>query len=239
MISLERQTILSSEISAADSRVGILAAWKRIAFEFSFDHVTVFKAPRRDEMLLSPLLIETNLPEDYLKEFDRQRLLRRSPAVRRLTESGVPFCWSIDEKNDDLAIPEPIVELQHRFGMPTHLAMGLTSVDGERFALHFAGSRRLPRQVEINELTMLSLQAFDVFDRIRRSSRANVSGLLSSRELEVVRWTAQGKTSVEIGRILSLSDHTVNAYMTNAIKKMDCVNRTQLVAKAIRLKLIV
>ena len=60
----------------------------------------------------------------------------------------------------------------------------------------------------------------------------------SARELEVVRWTAQGKTSVEIGRILSLSDHTVNAHMTNAIKKMDCVNRTQLVAKAIRLGLI-
>ena len=57
-------------------------------------------------------------------------------------------------------------------------------------------------------------------------------------ELEVVRWTAQGKTSIEIGQILTLSDHTVNAYMTNAIKKLDCVNRTQLVAKAIRLKLI-
>ncbi|MNL83451.1 Regulatory protein SdiA [compost metagenome] len=54
----------------------------------------------------------------------------------------------------------------------------------------------------------------------------------------MVRWTAQGKTSAEIGQILTLSDHTVNAYMTNAIKKLDCVNRTQLVAKAIRLKLI-
>ncbi len=50
--------------------------------------------------------------------------------------------------------------------------------------------------------------------------------------------TAQGKTSLEIGQILSLSDHTVNAYMTNAIRKLDCVNRTQLVAKAIRMKII-
>jgi DNA-binding CsgD family transcriptional regulator len=30
----------------------------------------------------------------------------------------------------------------------------------------------------------------------------------------------------------------VNAYMTSAMKKLDCVNRTQLVAKAIRQKLI-
>jgi len=82
------------------------------------------------------------------------------------------------------------------------------------------------------------LHAFAVFDRIRRSEQASTFGPLTTRELEVVRWTAQGKTSSEIGKILSLSDHTVNAYMTNAIKKLDCVNRTQLVAKALRLRLI-
>jgi DNA-binding CsgD family transcriptional regulator len=54
---------------------------------------------------------------------------------------------------------------------------------------------------------------------------------LSARELEIVRWTGHGKTSIGIGQILSLSDHTVNAYMTNAIKKLDCVNRTQLVPR--------
>jgi DNA-binding CsgD family transcriptional regulator len=70
-----------------------------------------------------------------------------------------------------------------------------------------------------------------------RSAGSVVS--LTTRELEVLRWTSQGKTSVEIGKILSLSDHTINAYMNTAIKKLDCVNRTQLVAKALRLKLIV
>ena len=61
---------------------------------------------------------------------------------------------------------------------------------------------------------------------------------LTKREIEVIRWTSHGKTSSEIGQILSLSDHTINAYLNNAIKKLDCVNRTQLVAKAIRLKVI-
>nr|WP_272212541.1 helix-turn-helix transcriptional regulator [Marinicella sp. W31]MDC2878456.1 helix-turn-helix transcriptional regulator [Marinicella sp. W31] len=61
---------------------------------------------------------------------------------------------------------------------------------------------------------------------------------MSAREMEVVGWTAEGKTSHEIGSILGLSDHTVNAYLANAIRKLDCVNRTQLVAKTIRLNLI-
>ena len=30
----------------------------------------------------------------------------------------------------------------------------------------------------------------------------------------------------------------ITGYMTNAIRKLDCVNRTQLVAKAIRMKII-
>ena len=84
---------------------------------------------------------------------------------------------------------------------------------------------------------MIATELFDQYNRLLRAELSNVD-VLSTRELEVLRWTAQGKTSIEIGSILTLSDHTINAYMNTAMKKLDCVNRTQLVAKAIRLKLI-
>ena len=71
-----------------------------------------------------------------------------------------------------------------------------------------------------------------------KGNAAEKSESLSARETEVVRWTAEGKTSHEIGSIIGLSDHTVNAYLANAIRKMDCVNRAQLVATAIRLGVI-
>jgi len=241
MITLERQSILNSEISAADSQIGIVAALKRVAHEFSFSHVTLQKAPKHEDMLLSRLIVATSLPAEYVMEFDRAKLLHKCPAAPIIAESALPFSWSIDDKDPrrGLAFSKQLLDLQRRFGIPAHVAMGLNSGDGDRFVLEFAGARPILRQVELNEIGMLSLHAFDVFDRIRRTSNATVSTPLTTRELEVVRWTAQGKTSVEIGRILSLSDHTVNAYMTNAIKKLDCVNRTQLVAKAIRLKLII
>ena len=123
-----------------------------------------------------------------------------------------------------------------RFDLLIGVLFSVTSVDGHRYVVRYDGKRPPFDQPEINELSMLSIQAFDVFDRLRRM--AGNTNVLSARELEVVRWTAQGKTSLEIGQILSLSDHTVNAYMTNAIRKLDCVNRTQLVAKAIRMKII-
>lgn len=241
MITLERQSILNSEISSADSRSEIFAAMTRITREFGFDHVTLFSAANPDEQLISRMIVETTWPAIFIQEFDRRRLMKLCPVAPFIARTALPFCWTIDEpeKVRGFAIPPRMDEWQRRFGLITCVAMSLNSVDGDRFMLRFDGKRPRLSQMELNEIGMLVVHAFDVYDKIRRSARAAASGPLSTRELEVVRWTAQGKTSVEIGQILSLSDHTVNAYMTNAIKKLDCVNRTQLVAKALRLRLIV
>ncbi|CDZ25249.1 LuxR family transcriptional regulator [Neorhizobium galegae] len=241
MITLERQSILNSEISAADSRVEIFAALKRVAHEFGFRHITLFAATRADETLLSRMIVETTLPASYVQEFDRRRLLKLCPVAPIVTKSVLPYCWSIDDPESVRGFPVPVEmdELQRRYDIIASVAMAVHSIDGGRFMLRFDGIRHRLSQVELNEIGMIVLHAFDVFDKIRRSAKTGTAGPLTTRELEVVRWTAQGKTSSEIGRILSLSDHTVNAYMTNAIKKLDCVNRTQLVAKALRLRLIV
>ncbi|MNE65338.1 Regulatory protein SdiA [compost metagenome] len=123
------------------------------------------------------------------------------------------------------------------YGIVSGVMIPINSPSGERYIMRFDGDTQRPCQSVMNELGMIGLHAYDVYDCLKRSEMAPTR-TLTRRELEVIRWTAQGKTSAEIGQILSLSDHTVNAYMNNAIKKLDCVNRTQLVAKAIRSKLI-
>jgi DNA-binding CsgD family transcriptional regulator len=241
MITLERQSILNSEISAADSRAEISTVLERTTREFGFRHFMLVKQPPADEVLLSRILVESNLPKEYVREFDRLRLLRKCPISPIIGELCLPFCWALDERGHSGAptFPAELVDLQRRYEMTTSVAMALHSLDGTGFRIRIDGSRPRLTQVELNEIGMLLLHAFGVFDKIRRSEKASLSGPLTTRELEVVRWTAQGKTSSEIGKILSLSDHTVNAYMTNAIKKLDCVNRTQLVAKALRLRIII
>lgn len=56
---------------------------------------------------------------------------------------------------------------------------------------------------------------------------------LTARECEVLRWTAAGKTSAEIGIILGISTRTVNFHITTALLKLDAVNKTQAVVKAL------
>ena len=61
---------------------------------------------------------------------------------------------------------------------------------------------------------------------------------LSERERDVLRWTAAGKTSSETGLILGISARTVNYHMTSILLKLNAVNKTQAVVKAVTLDLL-
>jgi DNA-binding CsgD family transcriptional regulator len=61
---------------------------------------------------------------------------------------------------------------------------------------------------------------------------------LTEREKEVLTWVARGKTSSEIAIILALSERTVNFHCDQAMKRLDVINRTQAVAKALAAGLI-
>lgn len=233
-----RQAALSSTLDAASTRSEVLTALEDAAEAFGFAHVTLMSKPKDDDEYLSPLIIQSTLPESFVREFDRKRLLVQCPVTPMMLDTMLPRALTLESLERDGNVPVSVTRLMRRFGLLTTLVMPLHTLDGTRFLLRLDGERPPLRQSEINEFAVIALHAFEVFDRIRRTERVVVSRPLSMRELEVVRWTAQGKTSVEIARILSLSDHTINAHLTNAIKKLDCVNRTQLVAKAIRLGLI-
>ncbi|TVY04232.1 response regulator [Cohnella terricola] len=62
---------------------------------------------------------------------------------------------------------------------------------------------------------------------------------LTDRELEVLKLVAQGKTNREISVELFLGSDTTKEYVGNVIRKLDCKNRTEAVAKAIRNHIIV
>jgi DNA-binding CsgD family transcriptional regulator len=56
---------------------------------------------------------------------------------------------------------------------------------------------------------------------------------LSTRETEVLRWSAEGKTAEDIGLILHLTERTVNFHIANAIKKMGASNKISAVVQAV------
>jgi DNA-binding CsgD family transcriptional regulator len=62
--------------------------------------------------------------------------------------------------------------------------------------------------------------------------------LLSEREKACLLWTARGKSSWEIGRIMGISEHTVVFHVRNAMKRLGTRNRMVAVVMAVQMGLI-
>jgi DNA-binding CsgD family transcriptional regulator len=62
----------------------------------------------------------------------------------------------------------------------------------------------------------------------------NYHKLYTPREKEILSNIAQGKTFSEIADFLNISPHTINTHKKNILKKTDCKNTTELIARCIR-----
>lgn len=239
-MTLEQQQMYSA-ISDAPDKPDLARNLFRIGRMFEFACSTFLIMPSKTDLSVASLIIETNAPAGFYETLDLVSPPKDCYVYDAARCTVLPLAWSAEqiERQFQLINSSPPASLKHyvEHGFTRGIVIPLSSMDGTRHIIRFDGDRRPLEQVEINDLTMLALHFFQSYDRNRYPLTDNPCGL-TERELEIVRWTAKGKTSAEIGVIMSLSDHTVNAYMNNAVKKLDCVNRTQLVAKALRMRVI-
>lgn len=61
---------------------------------------------------------------------------------------------------------------------------------------------------------------------------------LTERELEALRWTMEGKTAWEVASILGISEQTAVRHLSNATRKLGCVNKHHAVVTAMRLGIL-
>jgi LuxR family transcriptional regulator len=67
----------------------------------------------------------------------------------------------------------------------------------------------------------------------KREVGTKVTRKLTERECQILRWTALGKTSGEIATILGIATSTVSFHMAKILMKLDAVNKTHAVVKAV------
>ena len=61
---------------------------------------------------------------------------------------------------------------------------------------------------------------------------------LTAREKEILGWIYLGKSNYEIGAILKISPLTVKNHVQKILRKLDVVNRTQAIGKALELRIL-
>ena len=74
--------------------------------------------------------------------------------------------------------------------------------------------------------------------RLVRSGQVGSSGILSEREVEVLRFLAKGYTTAQTSSKLVISENTVKTHVRHILNKLEVGNRAEAVAKATQLGLI-
>ena len=135
-------------------------------------------------------------------------------------------------------------EQQAQFGYRTGIAMALHLPEGKHFLLGVDRDRPLPSDPNELQRLVADLQLFAVHAQDAAMRLLVPLALqperpsLTPRELEVLRWTMDGKTAWEVGAVLGISERTAVLHINNAMHKLKCVNKHQAVLKALRLGLI-
>jgi DNA-binding NarL/FixJ family response regulator len=77
-----------------------------------------------------------------------------------------------------------------------------------------------------------------VLQAVRRSQTDRSRGLLSDREVEVLKCLARGQTTTQIAGVLFISENTVKTHIRHILEKMEVNNRAEAVARAAQMDLL-
>lgn len=228
-----------ADIGGFKTQFDVFRHMKRITEVYGARAFMVMNIPSATSLDLSSSSIITNWPADLLSSYDKIALLADSPVISRLRGATTPFTYDVDtiaEERPDRSMSSSRA-LFDRFNMPRGAYFPVHDSSGNRGAVSFSGDRPPFSFTELMELTYIAIHVYNRLAEIRDLDN-RATDTLTEREIDCLNWTAAGKTSVEIAEILGLSEHTINHYLNRATKKLDTVNRTQAVAKALRIGLI-
>ena len=133
-----------------------------------------------------------------------------------------------------------------RLGASSIVAHGTHDAVGQVSSLFTFASRPGavgPRQLGLAEVVVPFLHAAWMRTQVNWQSKnpgakQAETGLVTSREREVLEWMYRGKSNIEIGMILGISPLTVKNHVQKILRKLDVLNRTQAVGKALALRIL-
>ena len=226
-------------IADAKTEFELFGVCDRICSVFALPYFNIMRLPGETDQTLEPSGLVTNWPAFLISEYDENRLLENSPVIGHFRNSTEPLIISLDMiKQQRPDGKESIAgQLFEKHGLHINVFFSVHQPNGDIGVVGFSGEGSEPDQTKLVELHYLTNLLFSKINALRDDPEDKNFGL-KPREIDCLQWTSQGKTSDEIAIILSLSQHTVNHYLTNAARKLDTTNRTHAVSKAIRLKII-
>lgn len=179
----------------------------------------------------------TTYPQDWQRYYFEHDFLRKDPVIGAALHSPRPVVWS----ENDFDGPDEFWDTAGEHGIKHGWTLALRGIHDETLLISLARPAETIGQNElVDKEPHLIWLAHSVLAMLVESAdgKAMHDPDLSAREIEIMRWALAGKTAEETAMILGISMRTVSFHVSVAMQKLDVVNKTQAVAKAVAMHLI-
>ncbi len=213
----------------------------RFAQQLGFETVSAMVVVDRPG-IASEFVTVHNTPMAFEHDFEAPALGKKDPVMQHCRRQTMPIVWGQQTYLDKDAIE--LWEIQAKYGYRNGIAMALHMPEGRHFMLGVDRDQTLPAEPQeltrlVADLQLFAVHAQDTALRVLVSEALQPERpSITPRELEVLRWTMDGKTAWEVGTLLSVTERTVIQHLQNAMRKLECNSKHQAVLKALRLGLI-
>ena len=184
------------------------------------------------------IFIYSSYPKKWVRTYQKEGFAAIDPVIKNCQLPGKILLWDEPLTRSGRKVFEAAKEHGIHSGfscsaMAKNRAIGILSMaSGKSFEKIGLTS---VMQLKLQNLLVLALEALE---RVKDISMSMMDMELSQRELEILKWTAEGKTSAEISLILSISENTVNFHQKNMQKRFNAPNKTQVASYAAAIGLL-
>ncbi len=224
---------LNSVSSAAEAFAVFTKAMKvygydRVSYGFATDHPSLGIERMHGHA--------TCYPQEWMDYYAKNNLIEIDPLPNYMLKSALPSFWSgvtADLSGDPLQFMRDASDV----GLKDGALIPLHGVGGEVAGVCVASEDIHPEQSYEN-LAAIQMLATYFHDKYRCFLRKEDPVELTNREMQVLKWAAEGKTDEEISGILYISSHTVRYHWRKIFNKLQAYSRTYAIVKAIRMQMI-
>jgi LuxR family transcriptional regulator len=210
-----------------------------LATELGFDFCSFgLRAP---VPITNPIaVVLSTYPKTFQQAYELANYVSIDPVVQHATSSMEMVVWTDESRfsrNPGVLSITRAAGIYSGISHPTRGAHGVASL------LDLSGYNRLLYETEVEDkkarITWLAHIAHQsLAPLLVKQFMPTIKVKLSARELSVLRWTANGKTSCEIAEILRITERTVNFHINNTMDKFGVTTRTAAAVQAALLGLL-
>ncbi|MBP2444077.1 helix-turn-helix transcriptional regulator [Rhizobium leguminosarum] len=226
-----------SKVGDAQTEAAVLSALEVTAHEFGLERFAISGIPLAHERI-DPYFMLNRWPEAWFQRYTFENYVHIDPVIALTRTTDDAFVWS--EAIDYKALSwraRRVMDEATEFGMIDGYSVPLHSATGLQAIVTFGAAKVDLSPDAKRALHLVSIYAHNRLRSIQKAKSgvaATPSVNITPSERECISWCAAGKTDWEIGLITNRSERTVHHLVTSAQRKLNVVNRGQLIAESFR-----